>query len=97
MVKKNKDILRKGNKNNKKEGNIINKLANKKYYRIGYERYSSKDFKIIDVLNTISNDQIMKSLHALIRKTDLIIRSRNNANDVPVTIRRLTSLKNLGQ
>ena len=54
----------------------------KKYYRIGYEHYSSKDFKIIDVPNTISNDKIMKSLHALTRKTDFIIRSRNNANDI---------------
>ena len=54
----------------------------KKYYLIGHERYSSKDFKIIDVPNTISNDKIMKSLHALTRKTDFIIRSRNNANDI---------------
>src|SRR5215212_1193394 len=54
----------------------------KKYYRIGNERYSSKDFKIIDVPGSISNEQIITAINNTLKRGNIFFRSRNAANDV---------------
>ena len=54
----------------------------KKYYRIGHERYSSKDFKIINVPKSITSETILEALHIVTKRKDFIIRNRNLANDV---------------
>src|SRR5215212_4933296 len=38
------------------------RFAIKRYYRIGNERYSCRDFKIIDVPSSITNEQIIEAI-----------------------------------
>ena len=54
----------------------------KKYYRIGNERYSSRDFKILDVPDSISNEQIVNAINNTLKRGNIFFRSRNAANDV---------------
>src|SRR2546423_1785111 len=53
-----------------------------KYYRLNNERYSSKDFKILNVPLTVTDDQITNALSSLTKSSNFNIRSRKIANDV---------------
>src|SRR5436305_11393748 len=44
------------------------KVELKKYYRIGMERYSSKDFKILNVSEHISTEQVQQDILKLIKR-----------------------------
>ena len=54
----------------------------KKYYRLNNERYSSKDFKILNVPSTVTDEQITNALSSLTKSSNFNIRSRKIASDV---------------
>ena len=58
------------------------KVELKKYYRIGTERYFSKDFKILNIPEHISTEQVQQDILKLIKRSSIQFRSRNSTNDI---------------
>jgi len=62
--------------------NPSNKAEVKKYYRLNNERYSSKDFKLLNVPQSITDDQVINALSLLTKSSNFSIRSRKIARDI---------------
>src|SRR3954453_6499336 len=62
-----------------KKFNLLRKgfrMEPKKYYRYGKDRVSTKEFKIVNVEKTITNDEIYKAMETIIRRGTIYIRHR---------------------
>src|SRR3954453_8785775 len=62
-----------------KKFNLLKKgfrMEPKKYYRYGKDRVSTKEFKIVNVEKTLTNDEIYKAIENIIRRGTIYIRHR---------------------
>ena len=62
--------------------NSLCKAETKKYYRLNNERYSSKDFKILNVPTSVTDNHVTNALSILTRSSNFSLRIRKVSSDV---------------